>query len=256
MSRRWIRRLIPILIVFIVIGLWFWITERRIYPHFIIPPPQAVWETGLRVLNDGTLAKHLFVTLEEMLLGLFFGVSSALILGYLIAKSPLFETLLTPFILAFQSTPIVAYAPLLIIWFGTGPTSKVVTCAFIVFFPMLMNTVTGLRNIPVELQDLMYSLKATRWQRFSKLEVPAALPVLLTGLKTSVSLAVIGAVIGEFVGAQAGLGYLVSLARNQYDTALVVITVLSMTSLSLILYALVALMEYYLLAWRRRGRHS
>ena len=146
--------------------------------------------------------------------------------------------------------PIVAIAPLLIIWFGAGIASKVIICALLVFFPMLVNTVLGMRNIPPELRDLMRSLEATPLQTFWHLELPAALPILLGGLKVSATLSVIGAVVGEFVSASAGLGYLINFGRGIYDTPLVIAAVFTLTGLALLLYGLAAWLERILLDWQ------
>jgi len=245
------RRFTPFFSILSLLILWQLLAAAEVYPAFLLPPPLAVLETFREVLADGSLWHHTQVTLYEMLVGLAFGVSSGVLLGYLIARHPLLEQILAPVIVAFQSTPIVAYAPLLIIWFGSGPASKIVTSAVIVFFPTLMNTIVGIRSVPVDLRDLMKSLRASWWQAFIKLEIPAAMPVLLTGLKTSVTLAVIGAVVGEFVSAGEGLGFLVTLARNQYNTPLVFVAVLTMTALSLSLYGLVSLIEWRVLRWQR-----
>ena len=164
--------------------------------------------------------------------------------------------MLSPIILAFQSAPIVAYAPLLVLWFGSGPTSKIVTSALIVFFPMLMNTIVGIRNVSPALRDLMRSMQATRWQTFTQLEIPAAMPILMGGLKISATLSVIGAVVGEFISANAGLGFLISLAKNQYDTPLVIVGVLTLTILARLLYSLVSLLERRVLAWQSRSRRD
>ncbi|MDQ7033462.1 MAG: ABC transporter permease subunit [Anaerolineae bacterium] len=142
---------------------------------------------------------------------------------------------------------------MLIIWFGSGVMSKIITTAIIVFFPTLMNVVVGLRNVPQNLRELMRSMKATSLQTFFKLEVPAALPVMLTGLKTSATLAVIGAVVGEFVGASEGLGFLVISARSRFDTPLVLVTVFTMTALALSFYLLISLLERALLRWQRHS---
>ncbi len=251
-SRRWLRRLSPLVTLGLLLALWQVIAALEIYPRFIIPAPVEVYEAFVAVLADGSLWHHTQVTLIEMVGGLWLGVGTATLLGYAIAKNSLLEDLLSPVIVAFQSTPIVAYAPLLIIWFGSGPTGKIITCAVIVFFPTLMNTVVGIRSVPDDLRNLMRSMQASRWQMFHKLEVPAAMPVLLTGLKTSATLAVIGAVVGEFVSAGEGLGYLVKLARNQYNTPLVLVSVFTMTALALSLYLMVSLLEWRLLAWQRR----
>lgn len=247
------RRLSPILAVICLLLLWAWISERELISHILVPPPGDVYLAFIGALADGVLAKHAFVTLQEMLCGLLLGLGIGLVVGYAIAKLPLLEYILAPIIVGFQSTPIVAYAPLLVIWFGSGPASKVVTTAVIVFFPTLVNTIVGIRGVSPNLRDLMRSLKAGRWRTFRHLEAPSALPVILAGLKTSTTLAVIGAVVGEFVSQGSGLGYLVTAARNLYDTPLVIVAVLTMTTISLSLYGLVALVEWRFLVWQRRS---
>lgn len=249
-----LRQAAPFITLLIVLLLWQGITMLELYPAFIIPPPSAVLDKLWEVVQDGTLWLHTSTTLVSVISGLVVGLLFGVALGYVTAKVPLLEDLLSPIIVAFQSTPVVAYAPLLVIWFGSGPTSKVVTSALIVFFPMLMNTVIGIRNVPLALRDLMRSMQATRWQTFTKLEVPAAMPVLIGGLKISATLAVIGAVVGEFVSAKAGLGFLVNLARNQYDTPLVVVAVLTLTVIARLLYSLVSLLERTMLRWQARSR--
>lgn len=201
---------------------------------------------------DGTLLRHTLVTLEEVLAGLALGAIAATALGYLLAKSRAFERLLAPYIVASQSIPVVAIAPLLVIWFGPGLFSKVLICSLIVFFPVLVNTVVGVRSVPDELRDLMRSLQATRWQTFELLDAPAAMPVFLGGLRIGATLSVIGAVVGEFVGADRGLGFLINRARGQYDTALVFVAVLTLVVMALALYGSVILIESKLLSWRQR----
>jgi NitT/TauT family transport system permease protein len=144
----------------------------------------------------------------------------------------------------------VAIAPLLVIWFGPGRISKVMICALIVFFPILINTIVGVRSVPQDLYDLMRSLRATRWQIFTKLEIPAALPVLLGGLKIGATLSVIGAVVGELVGADQGLGFLINIGRGVYDTTLVYVAVITLVVLAMALFTLVAALEWWFLRWR------
>jgi len=234
-------------------GLLAWEMFARLnhYPAFILPLPRQVWARFLVVLGDGVLARHTQITLIEVFTGLALGLGAASLLGYLIAKSPSLERLLTPYIVASQSIPVVAIAPLLVIWFGSGLRSKVLICALIVFFPILINTVVGVRSVEPDLRDLMRSLRATRWQTFLKLELPAALPILLGGLKIGATLSVIGAVVGEFVGADRGLGFLINFGRGQYDTALVFVAVAALVVIAMGLYSLVALAEKLLLAWKR-----
>lgn len=251
-----IRRFAPLLTLALLLIAWQVVVSLQLYPPFIIPSPLVVLNKAILVIRDGSLLYHTGVTFWNVLAGLGVGLFLAVTLGYTIAKTPILEEFLSPIIVAVQSAPVVAYAPLLVIWFGSGPTSKIVTGALIVFFPMLMNTIVGIRTVPAPLRDLMRSMQATRWQTFTKLEVPAAMPILISGLKISATLAVIGAVVGEFISANAGLGFLINLARSQYDTPLVLISVLTLTLIARVLYSLVALLERYVLSWQRRTNRT
>jgi len=231
--------------------LWWLISQLGNFPSFILPTPLDVWNRFVMSIDDGSLLRHTLVTLQEILLGLALGVSVATVLGYFLAKSRTFEKLISPYIVASQSVPIVAIAPILIIWFGPGIFSKILICSLIVLFPVLVNTVVGLRSIPEELRDLMRSLKSTRWQTISKLEIPGALPVFLGGLRIGATLSVIGAVVGEFVGSDKGLGFLINLGRGQYDTALVFVSVFTLIIMAMALYGIVVLLEKRLLSWQQ-----
>jgi NitT/TauT family transport system permease protein len=187
----------------------------------------------------------------EIFWGLALGLSLAISLGYLLAKSKLLERILSPYIVAFQAIPIIALAPLLAIWFGYGSLSKILTCALVVFFPILVNTIVGIRAVEQDLVDLMRSLEANRWQTFTMLEVPAALPVLFGGLRIGVTLSVIGAVVGEFVGADRGLGFLVNLSGGLFDTSLTFVALFVLGSIAIGLYLAVVALESFLLSWKR-----
>ena len=247
---RWRWLLAPLLGVLLLAG-WALITHLEVYSSLTLPTPTRVAERWWDMASEGNLVRHTAVTLREVLSGLLAGVLAAFWLGYLIAKSRLVAFALTPYLVALQAVPIVAIAPLLVIWFGAGIASKVLICALIVFFPMLVNTVTGMRSIPPELRDLMYSLEATPWQTFWQLELPAALPVVLSGLKVSATLSVIGAVVGEFVSASEGLGYLINFGRGTFDTPMVIAAVFTLTALALALYGLAAWLELILLDWQQ-----
>ncbi|MDF1499294.1 MAG: ABC transporter permease [Anaerolineales bacterium] len=219
-------------------------------PAFILPAPAAVARRLWAALQDGSLLRHTSTTLAEILGGLSLGFIFATSLGYLLAKSKTVERILSPYIVASQSIPVVAIAPLLVIWFGPGRISKVMISALIVFFPILINTIVGVRSVPQDLYDLMRSLRATRWQIFTKLEIPAAMPVLLGGLKIGATLSVIGAVVGELVGADQGLGFLINVGRGVYDTTLVYVAVITLVVLALTLFTFVAALEWWFLRWR------
>jgi NitT/TauT family transport system permease protein len=232
--------------------LWYLFARTGQVPAYILPSPGAVLERLAETVRDGSLVRHTLVTLQEVLAGLAVGVIFATLLGYILAKSRSFERFLSPYIVASQSIPIVAVAPLLVIWFGPGLLSKVMICALIVFFPVLINTIVGVRSVPEDLRDLMRSLGSTRWQTITLLEVPASLPVFLAGLRIGATLAVIGAVVGEFVGADRGLGFLISRGKWEYDIPAVFVAVVTLVLMALILYSLVLLLENWLLAWREK----
>jgi NitT/TauT family transport system permease protein len=238
------------LVLALFVGLWQTVIWLGRYPAFILPSPADVALTFGRALADGTLWRHAQVTLSEVFAGLGLGLVTATALGYMLAKSPRLERLLAPYLVASQSVPVVAIAPLLIIWFGSGRLSKVLVCALIVFFPVLVNTIVGIRSVGENLRDLMRSLGASRWQTFRMLEVPAALPVLLGGLKIGVTLATVGAVVGEFVGADQGLGFLINQARGLFNTPLVFVAILALIVIAVTLYAAVLLLEMRLLRWQ------
>jgi NitT/TauT family transport system permease protein len=236
----------------LLLGLLIWEAIIKItgLPAFILPSPKQVWVRFMEVLGDGTLWRHAWVTTREVVFGLGFGAGFAVLFGYVIAKSRVIERLLSPYLVASQAIPVVALAPLLVLWFGPGIFSKILICALTVFFPVLINTVVGVRAVPMELRELMRSLHASRMQVIRYLELPAALPILLGGFRIGATLAVIGAVVGEFVGADKGLGFLVNVARGQYDTALVFVTIAALIVMALCLYGLVIMIEKRLLKWR------
>jgi NitT/TauT family transport system permease protein len=246
-----LRWLITPAAILVFLAIWKGITLLGDYPAFILPPPEMVAARFWRALLDGSLLRHTGHTFQEILLGLAVGLSVASILGYVLARSRLMERLLAPYIVASQAIPIIAIAPLIFIWFGPGLLSTVLVTALIVFFPILVNTIVGVRSVPRELHDLMRSYRATRWQTFLKLELPAALPILLGGLKVGATLAVIGATVAEFVRPTQGLGYLILTAKNRFDTDLVFVALFVLVGIALALYGLVSWAERRLLAWQR-----
>jgi NitT/TauT family transport system permease protein len=244
--------LLGLLMLIAAIAAWESLVRWQQLPPFILPSPLLVAQKFWGALIDGTLLHHAQVTLIEIGLGLLLGLSTAFALGYVLGKNHTLEHIASPYIVASQSIPIVAIAPLLIIWLGSGLWSKIIVAALISFFPMLISTIVGIRNVDPDLHDLMRSLRASRSQLFWKLEAPAALPVLLGGLKLSVTLAVVGAVVGEFVGADAGLGFLINLGRGILDTPLMFVAVIALVLIAQALYFAVALLERRLLRWQRQ----
>lgn len=241
-----------LVLVSLIFGLaaWALIVAITQMPAFLLPSPEGVWNKFLSTLMDGTLISNALVTLNEVLIGLFLGSTVAMSLGYLLAKSRLMEKLLSPYLVASQAIPVVAIAPLLVIWFGPGIFSKILICSLTVFFPVLVNTMIGFRAVPENLRDLMRSLRATRWQKLRLLEIPAALPVLFGGLRIGATLSVIGAVVGEFVGSDRGLGFLINVGRGQFDTALVFVAIFTLILMALLLYGAAMLAEKHSTRWK------
>jgi len=238
----------------LLVGLlaWYFITRYSGIPNFILPSPFSVWNRLLKALGDGSLIYHTSITLSEVVLGLAVGTIFATIVGYGLAKSRSLERVLSPYLVASQAIPIVAIAPLLVIWLGDGILSKVVICALIVFFPVLVNTIVGVRAVPTALYDLMNSLHASRAQILWKVEVPASLPVFLGGLRVGATLSVIGAIVGELVDAEKGLGFLLQLGDFQFDTPMVFVAVFMLIALALMLYGIVTYLEKRFLKWQEK----
>jgi NitT/TauT family transport system permease protein len=243
----WMRALddlAPLLAGAAAIAAWKLLVVVAAYPPFILPPPEQVVARFASAWADGTIAPHALRTLVEVLLGFGLGSIAALVVGYLLARLPRAERVLSPYIVAAQATPILALAPLFALWFGPGLTSKVVICGLIVFFPVAISTMVGIRAVDARLLELARSLRATRRQVVTTLEIPAALPSIFGGLRVGVTLAVVGAIVGEWAGADRGLGLLVNLARGSlFDTPLLFATLLTIALLGVGLYGLVVLTE-------------
>ncbi len=212
------------------------------YPQFVLPGPLVVAQRWGKAIGDGTLQPHLLTTLSEVLLGLLVGVTLGLVTGFLLARSAFAERLLSPYIVAAQATPILALAPLIALWFGSGILSKVLIVALICYFPMAIATTVGLRSVDPRLMDLGRSLRATRRQLIRTIEIPAAAPQIMGGVKVSVTLAVVGAIVAEWVGGDKGLGVLINLARGGlFDTPLLFATLLTIALMGVTLYVIATL---------------
>ena len=233
------------------VALWKAIVIVSGYPPFILPSPELVAARFVSAWADGTIAPHAARTAYEVALGFGLGGGLALVVGYVLARLPLAERLLSPYLVAAQATPILALAPLLALWFGPGLTAKIVICALIVFFPVAIATMVGVRAVDARLLELARSLRATRWQIVTTLEIPAALPAVFGGLRVGITLAVVGAIVGEWAGADRGLGLLVNIARGSlFDIPLLFATLLTIALLGIVLYGLVVLVERALVGAR------
>jgi NitT/TauT family transport system permease protein len=246
------RRLLAALASFAgFIVLWKLVTLVGGYPDYILPAPEAVVERGAAAVSSGLLLEHTLATLGEILAGFAVGALAAIAAGVALAKSTLAERVLSPYIVAAQAVPILALAPLLNIWFGGGMLARVLICALIVFFPIAISTMVGIRGTDPLLVELLRSLGARPSQIATRLELPSALPVLFGGLRVGVTLAVIGAVVAEWAGASVGLGVLINIAnQGLFDTPLMFVALATLAIIGLALYGLVSLVEARILASR------
>jgi NitT/TauT family transport system permease protein len=249
---RWVAPLLALLLIV----LWQIVVPATGPTALLLPQPSAIGQRLIAVLRDGTLPGALWNTTAEIVLGGFFGVGIAFLLGYGIAHNRTLDQVAGPYIVAFQALPIVAIAPALILWLGPGLLSNSILCALIVFFPMLVSTIVGLKSVTAENQALIYTFGADRWQRFRYLELPSALPTLFGGLRISATLAVAGAVVAESVTPLGGLGSMLYAARSRYDSALAFVAVLMLAAFALTLYGTVSAFERRLLAGRRQPKRQ
>ena len=246
----WRLALTPIL-GFALYRWWVVTAESGKYPPFMLPHPDLVWERFQFYHERGLLRQHIEVTLKEALYGLFIAILIGITLGYVLARIRTLNYVLMPYLIFIQAIPVIAISPIILLWAGPELKSKMVIAAFITWFPIMVSTMVGIRNISPNLRELMRANVANPWQVFWHLEVPAALPEIFGGLKIAVTLAVIGAAVGEFVGSQAGLGNLVLRGKGRSDTATVIVAVFLLTIMSLVLYGIVVALESILLRWKR-----
>ncbi len=213
-------------------------------PEYILPSPEVVAARALRAIGSGILWEHTAVTISEILLGFAVGAIGAAGVGIALGKSLVVERVLSPYIVAAQSVPILALAPLLDIWFGGGLLARVLICALIVFFPIVIATMVGIRSADPLLVEMFRSLGATPGQLTGRLEIPSALPVIFGGLRVGVTLAVIGAVVAEWAGASSGLGVLINIAdQGLFDTPLMFVALATLAVIGITLHGLVVMAE-------------
>jgi NitT/TauT family transport system permease protein len=242
------------LIAYAMYQIWLQAAESGRYPAFMLPHPDTVWLRFEEMWADGSLQRHLEVTLREALYGLFFAAIFAFVLGYFIARIRLLNYVLIPYLIFLQAIPVVAIAPIIIIWVGPDIRSKIVIAALITWFPLMVSTIVGIRNVSPQLRELMRANRANPFQVFWHLELPSAMPEILGGLKIAVTLSVIGAAVGELYSATEGLGFLVFRGRNISDPAQTFIGVILLTAMSLTMYTIVSIVEHFLLRWKRAGQ--
>jgi NitT/TauT family transport system permease protein len=240
--------LIPL--VFIVfVGAWEWIVWAFAVQAFILPPPSAIWRALAGGLRSQLFLAHFSVTLYETLLGFLIAAVAGIVIGAVIAQFRLVEQTFYPYLVALQTLPKIAIAPLIIVWFGFGISSKVVIAAMVAFFPVLVNVIVGLKTIDQSKLDLMRSLDASRWQTFRMVKFPNALPFVFAGLDIAIVFSVLGAIVGEFVGAQKGLGNLILQYNFALDIAGVFAVLILLSVLGVALHLVMQALQKRLIFW-------
>ncbi|MCX7339656.1 MAG: ABC transporter permease [Hyphomicrobiales bacterium] len=237
-----------------LIGLWHAYVKWSGISHFILPAPADVWTEWLRLMTNPRGWNHTYWTLYATLAGFGWAIIIGVGLGVAIARVRWLELTLNPFIVATQVIPKVALVPLFVVWFGFGVTSKVIVAAVLAFFPILTNTVLGVKSIDEGHRDVMTSLNATRWQIFRRLELPSALPYIITGLEVGIVLAIIGAIVGEYLGGNLGLGRMLIERMNAFEMDEMFAILIHMSMLGFLLYFSIGILRRLLIPWHGSAR--
>lgn len=233
----------------VVLGVWE--ASVRIFdvPAIVLPSPISIFEQLVKLLGSALFYRHIWVTLSEILGGFVLGSAAGILLGTAIGLSRVLARLLFPYVIAFETMPKVAIAPIIVIWAGYGTGSKVIIAALIVFFPLLANTVMGLRSAPREEIEMLRAFTATRWQIFRMAQLKHALPHIFTGLDIAIVLSVIGAIVGEFVGAKAGLGYLILQNNFNFNIAGSFAVLFVLSAIGIVLHWIVSAVHERVVFW-------
>jgi NitT/TauT family transport system permease protein len=241
----------------VFLAAWEWLPGAFGIPAFVLPPASQVWKEFLRMLTTDRVLWHSGITSLEVLVGFFLGSVLGMIIGYVLGVSPRAEVVLSPYILALQIAPKVAFAPLFVMWLGYTVYPKILVAILIVFFPVMVNVLTSMRTVDPDMVNLARAFSASRWQIFRMIEYPSSLPPLFSGLRIGATLAVIGVVVGELVGGNLGLGYLLVMGGGQGNTAMVFVSILLLTLIGIVAYGAVILVERRVLHYVPRAKfHS
>lgn len=245
--------LFPIITFVVGVYVWDWSVTAFEIPSFLLPKPSAVGNAIWVGYVDGLFWPHLLFTLQSTALGYLIGCAAALVFGSILAESKTFEYFLYPYIIALQSMPKVALAPLILVWFGFGIESKIVMVALICFFPLFINTVIGIRQTSPVLLDLMRAFSASRWHVFTRVKLPSAAGHIFAGLQIAVVLSLIGAVVAEFVSSTRGLGHLINASAVTLEVNIMFAALLSLALIGIAASQALRALHYALVFWDRSG---
>jgi len=250
--RRGISSVVPGVVSFAIVLLgWEELVRLLSVSPLILPPPSQIFEEFIKRADQ--IPIHAAVTLFEAVSGLCIGVGFALVVSLLISEVPLFRRAIYPLIMAKQVVPTVVFAPILLVWFGYGVSSKIVIAGIICFFPVVVNALHGLTSLPVEVVELANSLGSSRWKTLIRLRLPHSVPHIYAAMRPSVGLAMIGAVVGEFIGGNSGLGYMIVESLRFLNLPAMFAATIALIILGLMLFGLVELGGVIWLGWYRKS---
>ena len=239
----------PLVALVLLVTFWQWWATTRAAGSLVLPAPSDVWAYARE--NPGLLWTHTWTTLRVVIIAFSVSVVSGVLVSVVFDLSPLLRDMFLPLFVVTQVTPVVAVAPLLIIWLGFGDAPKIAVAILVSFFPILVNTLAGLREVPRDLHDLARSLCASRLQLLRRIKLPNAVPYVLASARVCITLAIIGAVVGEFVAADAGLGFLILRGSAQLQPELMWAAVLTLAVMGVVLFNTIRLVEFIAVPWRR-----
>jgi NitT/TauT family transport system permease protein len=245
--------LVPVSFIMIVLA-WEYGVRLFDVPSFVLPPPSAIWESLVNQLQTPRFWNNLWVTTQETIAGYLLGVTTAFLLGIAVVQSRMVEKTVFPYVVAFQTVPKIALAPLFIIWFGFGLTSKILIAALVSFFPMLINVIEGLRSADQDQIELMRSLDASKRQIFFRVQLPNSMPFVFAGLDIGIVFAIIGAVVGEWVGARAGLGYQLLQYIYDFNIAGLFAVLIVLAVMGLVAHSFIRLLQRRFAGWTETER--
>jgi NitT/TauT family transport system permease protein len=246
--------LYPTAVLILVMALWQWGADRSLFPSYILPAPS---EVALRTqATFSVMLDHAAVTTMEIILGFALALVLGVLLAWLIAFVRVFEQAFYPWLVFIQVLPKVALGPLLVVWMGVGYLPKILVSFLLGFFPIMIDTLVGLKSVPRDYTFLLRSMGAGPLKRFWRFQLPYALPHIFASLKVGITLAAVGAIVGEFIGADKGLGYVLIVATGTMDTTLLFVALIWISVLSLLLYAVVGGFERIFVSWHAVARHA
>lgn len=236
--------------VFGIVGVWWLYISIASVPTFLLPTPQSVGQALWTLVQSGDIWAHLGATLSVVLIGLASGVALGIVCGALLAHFDKLRAWLDGLLLFLQTAPKIALAPLFLIWFGLGLLSKVILVISLVFFPVLIGTMLGVRSVAPSLHDLARILKLSAWRSFVSIELPHAAADILAGVRVGSLQAVVGAILAEWLSSKVGLGYLMIMANSTFNAPLLFAAVALAVGIGIVMYFLIESIEMRVLHWR------